>query len=97
MGCWLKEYRDGYRWYCNTSGKFVSPTMTWEVALLANVLGEREEFVLFSPSDARMVRNWKNAKKKAEKVLPQLSKEEYERQIGNFYGEVYKSKDAWKK
>lgn len=94
MGCWLKKYRNGYRWQCNTTNKWISPTMEWKVGLLANTLGERMEGFT-SEKDARLVTDWKVAKKEAVKMLKTLSTEEYETKIKDWYGSLYNEDTAW--
>lgn len=96
MGCWLKKYGKGYRWYCNTSGTYVSPQMSWEIALLSNIIGSREPSIFpNSDKDARCISDWKQAKKEATQLHKTLTEKEYNKKVGEFYGEIFKETDAW--
>tara|TARA_R110000868_G_scaffold350013_1_gene611279 strand:+ start:576 stop:878 length:303 start_codon:yes stop_codon:yes gene_type:complete len=88
--CLLRQYKSGVAWYCNFSNKRISPIMPFEVALLANIYGNRRHITsqiidCCMESDARLITNWKDAKKQAKHMMKHNNRSEIIIIIENFY------------
>lgn len=90
----LKKFRSKYRWYCNTTSRWVSPSMTASQALVANMVGDRcqhstilNRFNL-DPRDPTLILNWDQALRLASIYLQDHDyvKQHYFDDLCDFYG-----------
>jgi len=62
MGCWIKKYKKGFAWFCNTQWKRVSPIYpTRAHAFSASKNAPRHEYFQ-EFKDARLVIKWPKVK-----------------------------------
>jgi hypothetical protein len=86
MGCWIKQYKKGVAWFCNTVDKRVSPIMPMNEALVANMVADHYDFGWGSnPVDARLVKDWKTARKRAKETIKECEEEDITLRIQAFY------------
>tara|TARA_R110000868_G_scaffold350013_1_gene611280 strand:+ start:906 stop:1196 length:291 start_codon:yes stop_codon:yes gene_type:complete len=94
MGCWVKQYKKGVAWFCNTTDKRVSPIMEYKEALLANIHAKKCVY-MGNYSDARLVTDWPAARKEAKRIIKTCSEEEINNEIELYYEAKLEKLGPW--